>query len=212
MILCEGYTDVLALHQAGVAQRGRDHGHLADRRAGRRARARRQGARALSRRRQRRSAGDGAGGEGLRRLRARAARRAAAGRRRPGRADPARGRRGAARAGRGLGAVRRLPGGARARWRRPRPAPRARIARSRSCGRCSRRCRRACCATSWCARRPRALDRAGGAARDAARQGAEPDTARRASSIVGDVEQLLATEHAGLGAARRPVLSRGPQV
>ena len=36
-MLVEGYTDVLALHQAGMRNCGRDHGHGADRGAGRRA-------------------------------------------------------------------------------------------------------------------------------------------------------------------------------
>ena len=69
MVLAEGYTDVIALHQAGVAQRRRDHGHLADQ-ASRSAELVRsvQRARALPRRRQRRPGGDGAGREALRRL------------------------------------------------------------------------------------------------------------------------------------------------
>ena len=81
-----------------AAQRGRDHGHLADRGAGRRARAGGERAGAVPRRRPGRPGGDAARGAAGRRAQARAARGAAARGHRPRRPDRARGRRRAARA------------------------------------------------------------------------------------------------------------------
>ena len=67
MVLAEGYTDVIALQQAGVPTR-RDHGDVADRGAGQRAGPLRPSSRALPRRRQRRPGSDCQGRETLCRL------------------------------------------------------------------------------------------------------------------------------------------------
>ena len=76
--LAEGYTDVIALHQAGLRNAVGDHGHVADRGAGRRAGAPGAGRAARARRRQRRAGGDAARRAGRGGAQARAARRAAA--------------------------------------------------------------------------------------------------------------------------------------
>ena len=158
MILVEGYTDVLALHQAGmrnsvgimgtslteeqVAELERVVKVLelcldADR-AGQDAmlRAARVAARALAGA----ARGAAAGGTGSRGP------------------DRARGRGGAADPGGGLGAVRRLQ---RAADPRPRGHPQRRgqvTGRWASCGRCSTSWAPACCATSWCAGSPGRLE------------------------------------------------------
>ena len=90
MILVEGYTDVLALHQAGLRNAVGIMGTALDRGAGRRARADRPGARAVPRRRPRRPGRDAPRGPARRGPQARAARRTAARGDRPGRADRAR--------------------------------------------------------------------------------------------------------------------------
>ena len=108
MLLVEGYTDVLALHQAGNPQFRGDHGHLADRGADRRAAAGGQRAGAVPGRRPRRAGRDAARRPSGRREGPGAAGGGPArglGPRRPGRL---RGGGGAARPGRCLGAVRLL--------------------------------------------------------------------------------------------------------
>ena len=64
MILAEGYTDVLALHQAGIRNAVGIMGTVADQRAGRDAGEDRRHRRAVPRRRQRRTPGDAEGGPG----------------------------------------------------------------------------------------------------------------------------------------------------
>ena len=137
MVLVEGYTDVLALHQAGLRQRGRDHGHLADRGAGRASSSgwRRTLELCLD--------ADRAGQDAMLR-----AARLAAGRKLelrvvplPEGTDPAdliarAGRRRAERAGRALGAVRGLPGRADPRPGRHLERRGTRPRAVASCGRC----------------------------------------------------------------------------
>ena len=78
VVLAEGYTDVIALHQAGFANAVGVDGHGADRRAGARARRPRADRAALPRRRRRGPAGRGRGPRRVLPDRARAPRRAAA--------------------------------------------------------------------------------------------------------------------------------------
>ena len=155
IVLAEGYTDVLALHQAGIENAVGIMGtSFTDEQARELERTARTLVLALD--------ADGAGQEAMLR-----AARVAEGRSMelrvvalPPGARPGRPRRSGEGVGGGARADRRdrsrsSSSTSTASSRAPRSAPpRARTARSRSCARCSARCPRACCATSWCGASP----------------------------------------------------------
>ena len=151
VVLVEGYTDVIALHQAGIRNAVGQHGDGADGRPGGRARQARADGAAVPRRRHGRPEGDAQGGVGRPRRCAR--RRSCASCALPAGADPADvvAREGAEAMRERLGArgpVRPLAGRARAAPRRPGLGGGSRPPARRGRARWSADCRRASCARS----------------------------------------------------------------